>query len=61
MGGKQVVLPVGQAGDFFIENVDSESYTLSYSGKTGLCSAELEIPESDEAIIELGDVACVAQ
>lgn len=58
--GETVKLPVGHAGDFFIENLPPGSYTLLYSGQAGVCTVFLEAPESDEAIVELGDVLCAA-
>lgn len=57
----QVTLPVGHAGEFFIERLETGSHTLSYTGKTGPCSVALEVPESDDAIIELGNVLCVPE
>ena len=56
--GKQVRHPVGQTGEFFIEDLPPSTYTLSYFGDTGTCSLILEVPASEEQIIELGDLLC---
>ncbi len=56
--GKQVTHPVGQTGEFFIENLEPSTYTLSYFGASGSCTVLLDVPASDEPIIEMGDLLC---
>ena len=58
LDGEQVRHPVGQTGEFFIEDLPPSTYTLSYFGDTGTCSLILEVPASEEQIIELGDLLC---
>ncbi len=60
INGEQVSHPVGQTGEFFIENLEPSTYTLSYLGATGSCTVLLDIPASDEPITEMGDLLCVA-
>ena len=56
--GEQVEHPVGQTGEFFIEDLTDSTYTLSYLGTSGSCSAVLEVPASNESIIEMGNLLC---
>ena len=57
--GQRTTHPVGQAGDFFIENLKPGSYNLSYVSRDGACSVTIAIPDSDESIIDLGKLLCV--
>jgi outer membrane usher protein FimD/PapC len=59
--GERVELPVGQDGEFFIENLAPATYTLSYVGEAGSCSVSLEAPPSDEPITEIGDLTCAPE
>ena len=59
--GKRAIHPVGQAGDFFIENLEPATYDLSYVGRDGACSLTIAVPDSDESIIDLGKLLCVPE
>lgn len=56
--GKEIIFPTGKDGEFYLENIKPGRYTasLNYNGKT--CSFGIIIPETDEMIIELGEVIC---
>ncbi len=56
--GKEIVFPTGKDGEFYLENIQWGGYTasLNYNGKT--CSFGIIIPETDEMIIELGEIIC---
>jgi outer membrane usher protein FimD/PapC len=58
--GTEVRHPVGQTGEFFIENLEPSTYTLSYFDSSGSCTVLLDIPASDDPIIEMGNLLCVA-
>lgn len=57
--GQPATHPVGQTGDFFIENLEPATYSLSYVGRDGACSLTIEVPDSQDAIIDLGQLLCV--
>ena len=59
--GEEVSHPVGQTGEFFIENLEPSTYTLSYFGVSGACTVLLDIPASDDPIIEMGDLLCAPE
>ncbi len=56
--GEHVRHPVGQTGEFFIEDLEPSAYSLSYVGPTGSCSVLLEVPESEDTIVEIGNLLC---
>ena len=59
--GKRAIHPVGQAGNFFVENLEPATYDLSYVGRDGACSLTIAVPDSDESIIDLGKLLCVPE
>lgn len=53
--------PTGQAGEFYIENVPPGTYRAAYGFNAGRCSFDLEIPPSQESLLDLGEVFCEPQ
>ena len=49
---------VGKGGEFYLENIPSGSYPARLFMKETECSFEMVIPESDEMLVEMGEVSC---
>lgn len=56
--GKEIIFPTGKDGEFYLENIKWGGYTAAfdYNGKT--CYSDIIIPETEEMIIELGEIIC---
>jgi len=59
--GREVEGIVGNDGEFYIENLPAGSFPAKISHEGGECAFELEIPESEEIMVLLGDIVCSAQ
>lgn len=58
--GEKIVFPTGKGGEFYLENVPPGRYRASVLGPDGPCGFEMEIPASDEMLIEQGGLSCEA-
>jgi outer membrane usher protein FimD/PapC len=56
--GDGVTFPTGRDGEFYLENLRPGSYRGSIMSDTGTCSFNLEVPDNDDAITDLGEVIC---
>ncbi len=52
------LLPVGNDGSFYFENLPAGSYTAVVENRTGQCTFAVEIPVSSDTVINLGKVRC---
>lgn len=59
--GKRWDSPIGRGGAFYLENVPAGDYDASVLHKTGVCQFRLTIPASDEQMLKLGELRCVAK
>lgn len=55
---KEIIFPTGKDGEFYLENIKPGRYITSfnYNGKT--CSSGIIIPETEEMIVDLGEIIC---
>jgi outer membrane usher protein len=56
--GKPRKLPTGRGGEFYVENLAPGRYSASAVVGGQPCVFDLNIPASDQTLIELGDVQC---
>ncbi len=59
-GGLQFESPVGEKGEFYLENVPAGRYQAVLDFKEISCTFTLEVPRSDAPIVNLGTVTCAA-
>ncbi len=55
---KEIIFPTGSGGEFYMENIQPGTYGTTFVYKEKTCSFTIEIPKSDEMIVDLGDVYC---
>ena len=55
----QVISPIGELGEFELEGVDMGRHRLRIDFEGGLCDFELDVPEGEGPVIELGEILCV--
>lgn len=53
-----VLFPTGRGGEFYLENLPPGAYSGTIERATGRCGFGFRVPESDEVVIELGEVVC---
>lgn len=59
--GREVSIPVGSGGEFYTEDMKTgQSYTFSFTYNKAPILCEIAVPETDETIIDLGDIVCGA-
>jgi outer membrane usher protein len=56
--GRSFGSPVGNDGSFYFENLRAGSYAAVMENRTGRCTFTIEIPSSNETVINLGKVRC---
>lgn len=56
--GKELVFPTGKDGEFYLENIKWGRYTASFNYNGTTCYSDIIIPETEEMIIELGEIIC---
>lgn len=56
--GREVVFPTGLGGEFYIENIGPGTHRGRIMTETGICTFNLNVPDNDETITDLGEVAC---
>jgi outer membrane usher protein len=49
---------IGKDGEFYLENIPPGNHKGTVSSKTGECSVHIIIPESDEMMVDLGNITC---
>ena len=56
---QQVVSPLDEAGDFYLENVPPGSYSAEVQYAAGVCKLPLAVPAGDTALINVGTIRCI--
>ena len=59
-GGRQFESPIGEKGEFYLENVPAGRYPAVVDYKEISCTFTLEVPRSDAPIVNLGTLTCSA-
>jgi outer membrane usher protein FimD/PapC len=56
--GEEVFFPTGRGGEFYLENLAPGRYTanIPWNGTVALCA--IQVPESEEVIVDLGKLIC---
>jgi outer membrane usher protein len=49
---------IGKDGEFYLENIPPGKHKGTVSSKTGECSVHIIIPESEEMMVDLGNITC---
>ncbi|HEY0721013.1 MAG TPA: fimbria/pilus outer membrane usher protein, partial [Gammaproteobacteria bacterium] len=57
-GGKVNEVIVGKRGEFYLENLPAGRYPARLFNKENSCSFALVIPDSDDAMVDMGEVIC---
>lgn len=55
--GTSMVVPTGHGGEFYLENLQSGHYRANFVYRNNRCDFDLNIPESGEMMIELGELS----
>jgi len=58
VGEREISFPTGKGGEFYLENIPPGSHRASVRIPDRPCSFDLVVPESDEMIVDLGEVTC---
>ncbi|WP_292789832.1 fimbria/pilus outer membrane usher protein [Nostoc sp. NMS7] len=56
---KQVDSPIGNQGEFYLENLAPGRYVANVEYAQGVCTFDLNIPHSDQKILNLGSLKCI--
>ncbi|MEH1928176.1 MAG: fimbria/pilus outer membrane usher protein [Nostoc sp.] len=56
---KQVDSPIGNQGEFYLENLAPGRYVANVEYAQGVCAFDLNIPHSDQKIVNLGSLKCI--
>ncbi|MHC5595080.1 MAG: fimbria/pilus outer membrane usher protein [Nostoc sp.] len=59
VNGNQVDSPIGNQGEFYLENITPGRYVAKVEYEKGICTFDLNIPRSDEKIVNLGSLKCI--
>jgi outer membrane usher protein len=59
--GKRFESPIGEQGEFYLENVPAGRYGGIIEYKEKLCEFMLEVPDSAEQVVRLGSLRCLNQ
>ena len=59
-GARTVETWLGSDGEFYVEGLEPGHYAIALSAPQLRCSASIDVPVSDAAVVRLGDVACEA-
>ncbi|MFI5308074.1 MAG: fimbria/pilus outer membrane usher protein, partial [Polyangiales bacterium] len=57
-GEQELATPLGEQGEFEVDGVAPGRRVLAIDYADGTCPLELEIPDSDQVVIELGELVC---
>ena len=52
---------VGTEGEFYLENIPSGKHMAELVYKGNKCEFNMIIPESEEMLIDLGEISCMAE
>lgn len=55
-GGKEMHFPTGRAGEFYIENLKPGRYSARFVFGQRQCAFELTVPESQQMLVDLGEL-----
>lgn len=58
VGEQEISFPTGRGGEFYLENIPPGRHRVSVRLPERPCSFYLVVPESDEMIVDLGEVTC---
>ena len=59
--GKQAVSPLGGAGEFYLENLATGSWSGLVEWEKGTCQFSLTVPGSSQSFVELGRLLCTPE
>jgi outer membrane usher protein len=51
--------PIGKEGDFYLDSVAPGKYPANVDYEGGICNFELTIPQSQEQMVNLGNLKCI--
>ena len=54
----ELISPLGREGEFDLDGIQPGPTTLHVDYAGGTCSFELDVPDGDTLIVELGELAC---
>jgi outer membrane usher protein len=57
--GSQLESPIGRDGEFYLENVPAGHHRAIVNHGDQSCEFEIDVPSSQEAEIQVGDLRCV--
>jgi outer membrane usher protein len=58
VGEKEISFPTGKGGEFYLENIPPGSYRASLRIPGRPCLFDLVVPDSEEMVVDLGEVTC---
>ena len=58
VGDRAILFQTGKRGEFYLENVSPGSHEARIERDGNPCTFRMTIPESDEMIIDIGEVFC---
>ena len=56
--GNAQVSPIGEKGEFYLDNMKAGSYNAKIDFKDGICQFALEVPTSEAIVSQLGTLTC---
>jgi outer membrane usher protein FimD/PapC len=56
--GEELVFPTARGGEFYIENIEQGAHRAYVEYDRKKCTFDLVVPQSEETLIDLGDVIC---
>jgi outer membrane usher protein len=59
VNGKQLDSPIGNKGEFYLENISPGRYKANVEYLQGLCIFDLNVPHSEQPIVNLGNLKCI--
>jgi outer membrane usher protein FimD/PapC len=58
VSGKELSFPTGKGGEFYLENLPPGTYEAAFGFEGRKCAVALKIPDSEETIVDLGEIDC---
>ncbi|HEX9205792.1 MAG TPA: fimbria/pilus outer membrane usher protein [Candidatus Deferrimicrobiaceae bacterium] len=58
VSGKELSFPTGKGGEFYLENLPPGTYEAAFEFEGRKYGIALKIPESEETIVDLGEIDC---
>jgi outer membrane usher protein len=59
VGQQQVVSPLDEAGNFYLENVSPGAYSAEVQYAAGVCTLQLAVPAGATALVNVGTIRCI--